>query len=311
VLPRAVFAQGGARARRLCWLSGAAPRSESYNVAFSEQLAKLGFVEGKNLTIEFASAEGRIERFPELAADLARRGCDAFLSPGSEASLVALKNATRDTPIVMVAIDYDPLERGHIAGLARPGGRITGVHQLQTALAEKRIEVLRELLPQAKRIGVLADGLTADTLKATQGAAKRLGFELVVHEFKRAPYDYEAAFADFGRAKLDAFLPLPSGFFVPARKKIPELALKYRLPGVFNNPLWVEAGGLLSYGTNLADMFRRAAEKMAKVLGGAKPADIPVEQPTLVEMVVNMKTAKALGVTIPQGIWFRAERIIE
>jgi putative ABC transport system substrate-binding protein len=153
--------------------------------------------------------------------------------------------------------------------------------------------------------------LTADTLKATRGAAQRLGFELVVHEFRSAPYDYDAAFADFARAKAEAFLPLPSGFFVPARKRIPELALQHRLPGIFNNPLWVEAGGLLSYGTNLVDMFSRAAEKMAKVLSGAKPADIPVEQPTVVEMVINMKTAKAIGVTMPQGIWFRAERVIE
>ena len=185
------------------------------------------------------------------------------------------------------------------------------MHQLQTALAEKRIEVLRELLPQVNRVGVLADVATADTLKASQGAAKRYGIVLHVHELKSAPYDYEAAFADFARAKVEAVVPLPSGFFVPARKVVPALALKYRLPAIFNNYLWAEAGGWISYGTNLSEMYRRAADQMVKVLKGAKPAEIPVEQPTVVERVINMKTAKTLGITIPQGVWFRAERIIE
>ena len=152
---------------------------------------------------------------------------------------------------------------------------------------------------------------TADTLKASLSAAKRFGIELHVHEFKSAPYDFEAAFAEFARAKVDALLPLPSGFFVPARKTIPQLALKYRLPSLFNNYLWAEEGGLMSYGTNLSEIYRRAADQMAKVLRGVKPADIPFEQPTVVEMVINMKTAKALGITIPQGVWFRAERVIE
>ena len=309
--PRIALAQKPARVHRVCALSSASGRTEPYYVAFVDQLAKLGFVEGKNLTFDFRGAGGRAEKLPELAAELARQDCDVFLAPGSEALLVAVKQATRDTPIVMVAVDYDPVERGHILSLARPGGRITGVHVLQTALAEKRIEVLRELLPQAKRVGVLADLSTTDTLKATQGVAKRYGIDLLVHEFKNVPYDYEAAFGDLARAKVEAVVPLTSAFFVPARKKIPELALKYRLPAIFNNYLWAEAGGLMSYGTNLSEMFRRAADQMAKVLKGAKPADIPVEQPTVVEMVINMKTAKALGITIPQGVWFRAERVIE
>ena len=292
-------------------MSGAAPRTESYNVAFVDQLHKLGFVEGKNLAIEFRTAEGRSERFPELAAELARQGCDAFLSTGSESNLEAIKRATRDAPIIMVAADYDPVDRGHIASLARPGGRITGVHHLQSSLAEKRIELLRELLPQAKRFGVIADAASADQLKVSRVAAQRFGVELVVHAFKSAPYDFEAAFSDFVNAKVDAVLALASSFFVPGRRSITALALKHRLPGMFNNYLWAETGGLMSYGTSFPDMFRRAASQMAKVLKGAKPADIPVEQPTVVELVINMKTAKALGLTIPQGVWFRAERIIE
>ena len=311
VLPATALAQKSARVHRVCWLSAAALRTESYNLAFIDQLRKHGFVEGHNLEIVFRTAEGSVARYPELTADLARQGCDVYFSTGSEANLVAIKKVARDTPIVIAAIDYDPVETKHIGSLARPGGQITGVHQLQTSLAEKRIEVLKELLPQVSRVGVLADIATADTLKASQSAAKRYGIALHVHEFKTAPYDYDAAFADFARAKVEAVVPLASGFFVMARKKIPELALKYRLPAIFNNYLWAEAGGLMSYGTNLSEMYRRAADQMAKVLKGAKPADIPVEQPTVVEMVINMKTAKTLGINIPQGVWFRAERIIE
>ena len=311
LFPRVTLAQMPARVHRVCWLSAAALRTEAYNLAFIDQLRKLGFVDGQNLHIEFRTAGGNVARFPELAVDLARQGCDVYFSTGAEANLVAIKQVARNTPIVMAAIDYDPVERGHIASLARPGGQITGVHQLQTALAEKRIEVLRELLPRATRFGVLADIATADTLKASQSAATRYGIELHVHEFKAAPYDFEAAFADFARTKVEAVVPLPSGFMVPARKRIPALALTYRLPAIFNNYLWAEEGGLISYGTNLSEMYRRAAVQMSRVLKGVKPAEIPVEQPTVVEMVINMKTAKALGLTIPQGVWFRAERIIE
>jgi putative ABC transport system substrate-binding protein len=233
--------------QRVCWLSGASGRGgQPYYVAFVDRLAKQGFVEGQNLAIEFRAAEGRADRLPQLAADLERQACSVFLAPGSEPTLLAVKQASRDTPIVMVAADYDPVAKGHVKSLAKPGGRITGVHVLQTALIEKRIEVLKELLPQAKRFGVLADVATIDQLSAAAAAAKRVGVELQVYEFKKAPYDYEAAFADFQRGKADAVLPLGSQFFATARKQVTELALKHRLPGVFNHSLWAEAGGLLS-----------------------------------------------------------------
>jgi putative ABC transport system substrate-binding protein len=298
--------------QRVCWLSGASSRGgQPYYVAFVDRLAKQGFVEGQNLAIEFRAAEGHADRLPRLAADLERQSCDVFLAPGSEPTLLAVKQVSRDTPIVMMAADYDPVAKGHVKSLAKPGGRITGVHVLQTALIEKRIEVLKELLPQAKRFGVLSDVATIDQLSAAAAAAKRVGIELQVYEFKKAPYDYEAAFAAFQRAKVDAVLPLGSQFFATARKQVTELALKYRLPGVFNHSLWAEAGGLLSYGTSFSDMFSRAADQISKILKGANPAEIPVEQPTVVELVINMKTAKALGITVPQGVWFRAERVIE
>jgi putative ABC transport system substrate-binding protein len=310
-LPRFALAQQAERTYRIGWLSSSAPRTEPYNIAFEQRLRELGFAEGRNLVIEFRTAEGRIERLPELADDLARQKCDVFLAPGNEAALAAIKQASRDTPIVMVANDYDPVATGHIASLARPGGRITGVSQLQSELPAKRLELLKELLPKAKRIAVFSDTVTAGQLKAVQAGAKRLGVALQVLEFKRAPYDYESAFAESGRAKAEALLVLVSGFFVPARRQITGLALKHRLPSMFGNFLWADAGGLLSYGPNFSAFYRRAAEQVSMILKGAKPAEMPVEQPTTFELVINLKTAKALGITIPQSIRFRADRVIE
>ncbi len=308
--PRFALAQQAERTYRVGWQS-TATRTELYNIAFVQRLRELGFVEGRNLVIEFRATEGRIERLPELAADLARQNCDVLLAPGTEANLAAIKQASRDTPIVMVAIDYDPVATGHIASLARPGGRITGVSQQQLELPTKRLELLKELLPRAKRIAVFSDTSTAGQLKAVQAGATRLGVALQVLEFTRTPYDYESAFAESVRAKAEALLVLTSGNFVPARRQIPELALKHRLPSMFGNAVWADAGGLLSYGPNFSDFYRRAAEQVSKILKGAKPADMPVEQPTTFERVINPKPAKALGITIPPVIRFRADRVIE
>jgi putative ABC transport system substrate-binding protein len=309
--PRFALAQQAERTYRVGWLASTGRRAEPYNIAFEQRLSELGFAEGRNLVIEYRATEGRIERLPELAADLARQNCDVLLVPGSEANLVAIKQASRDTPIVMVANDYDPVATGHIASLARPGGRITGVSQLQTELPAKRLELLKELLPKARRIAVFSDTATGGQLKAVQAGAKGLGVALQVLEFKRAPYDYESAFAESVRAKAEALLVLASGSFVPARRQIPELALKHRLPSMFGNSLWAEAGGLLSYGPNFSDFYRRAAEQVSMILKGAKPAEMPVEQPTTFELVINLKTAKALGITIPPLIRLRADRVIE
>ncbi len=309
--PRLAFAQQPGRTYRLCWLSSSAPRTETYNVALVQRLRDLGFVEGKNLVIEYRSADGRTERLAPLAEDLARQKCDAILALGTEANLLAIKNATRDTPIIVVATDYDPVATGHVASLARPGGRLTGVSHLQSELPAKRLELLREFMPGARKFAVLADTVSAGQLAVTQEAAKRLGVALVVHQLTRAPYDYDAAFAEFARAKPDAFLALASGLFVSARKTIPALALKYRLPSMFNNRLWAESGGLLSYGVNFAATYRRAAEQTAMVLNGAKPAEMPMEQGTAVELVVNLRTAKALGVAVPQSMVARADEVIQ
>lgn len=311
-MPGALRAQQQGRTYRLGWLSSGTPRNaEAYNLAFAERLRQLGFVEGRNLVIEFRNAEGRAERLPALAAELDRANCDVLFVPGGEPALAALKAATRDRPIVISANDYDPVERGHVASLAKPGGRITGVAHLTSQFSGKRLEVIREFVPGAKRVGVFTDVASESQLPAAAEAARRLGMTLQVFAFKATPYDYEAAFADFAKQKADALLMLSSGLFVPARTRIAELAIRHRLPGVYNNYLWAEAGGLVSYGANFSETYRRAADKVALVLKGTRPADIPVEQPTAVEMVVNLRTAKALGVKIPETVRARADRVIE
>jgi putative tryptophan/tyrosine transport system substrate-binding protein len=309
--PRVALAQPSERTQRLCWPSFASPRAESYNAAFIQRLHELGHVDGRNLVIDFAVAGGRLERQAEIVGELARRGCDVWVAPGNEQTLAAVEKASRDTPIIMVANDYDPVATGHIASLAQPGGRITGVAQLQSELPAKRLELLRELLPRARKVAVFTDGGTTGQLAAAQEGARRLGLALHVSEFKTPPYDYERAFADAARAKSDALLVFASAHFVPARRQIPALALKHRLPSIFGNYLWAEAGALLSYGPNFSEVYRRAAEKTSQVLKGAKPATLPVEEATAFELVINLKTMKALGIAIPPPVRLRADRVIE
>jgi ABC-type uncharacterized transport system substrate-binding protein len=309
--PLAAEAQEPQRTYRIGWLDSTGTRTESYQIAFVERLRELGFAEGRNLVIEFRTTNGREGKLVELAADLARRDCDLLLAPGTEAGLVALERATKNTPIVIVANDYDPVTTGHIASLAHPGGRITGVSQLQTELPAKRLELLKELLPRAKRIAVFADTATAGQLQSVQDGSRRQGVTLQVIEFTHAPYDYKTAFGESVRAHAEALLVLASGNFVSARDQIPELAIQHRLPSMFGNNLWARAGGLLSYGPDFSDFYRRAAEQVVRILNGARPADLPIEQPTRFELVINLRTAKALGLTIPRSLLVRADYVIQ
>lgn len=309
--PGLALAQSAERTYRVGWLDSTGGRNEPYQVAFVQRLGELGFVERRNLVIEFRTTQGRAERLPELAAELARLRCDVVLAPGTEAGLIAVEKATRDVPIVVVANDYDPVASGHVVSLARPGGRITGVSQLQSELPVKRLELLKDLLPKLRKVAVLSDVATVGQLNAVEAAAPPLGVTLHVIDFKHAPYDYEAAFAESVRAKAQALLALVSGNFVAARHLIPELALKHNLPSMFGNYLWAEAGGLVSYGPDFSNFYRRAAGKVALILNGAKPADIPLEQPSAVELVINLRTAKALGLTIPPAFRVRAARLID
>ena len=310
--PRWATAQTAGRSYRLGWLASTDSFKEPYSLALVQRLEELGFVEGKNLSIERRHGDAKVERLPGMAAELARLKCDVFFGGGPEAALAALTQASRDTPIVFVAVDFDPVATGDVASLARPGGRVTGVSAQQSTLPAKRLELLKEMLPSARKVAVFANEQTSAQLSLSQGTARRIGLALHVVEFKRPPFDYEAGFADAVRAKADALFVLGSGLWVPARHKIPELALKARLPTVFHAAQWAEAGGLMSYGFNFPGMWRRGAEMVASILRGDKKAgDIPMEQPTTFELVFNMKTAKALGVKIPQSMLVRADRVVE
>ena len=304
-------AQVAGRSYRIGWLSVGDSFKEPYSLAFVQRLGELGFVEGRNLSIERRHSDNRLENLPALTTELAKLKCDIFFGGGAEATLAALTNAGRDTPIVFVAVDFDPVATGDVASLARPGGRVTGVTAMQSSLPAKRLELLKEMLPGAGRVAVFTNEQTSAQLSLAQGTARRMGLALHVVDFKRPPFDYEAGFAEAVRAKADALFVLGSGLWVPARRKIPELALKSRLPTVFHQSQWVESGGLMSYGFNFQTMWRRGAEMVASILQGAKPRDLPMEQPTTFELVINLKTAKALGVVIPQSILIRADRVFE
>lgn len=310
-LPRWAGAQQAERVWRIGWIGTSDSIKEPYSQAFVQRLQELGFVDGRNLKIEYRHAAGRLDRLPDIAAELARLKPDVYFGGGTEASLAALKTTTGDTPIVIVAADFDPVATGHVTNLARPGGRITGVTPLQSVLPAKRLELLKELLPSAHKVAVFTNAGTVGQLEVTREAARRLGLTLHVAEFKREPFDYEAAFAEIARTRPDALFVLGSSLFVPARRLIPELAIKAKMPTMFHQAQWAEVGGLASYGFSFSDMYRRAAEQVAAVLRGAKVGDIPMEQGSKFELVINLHTAKALGLTVPQSIMLRADRVID
>ncbi len=309
---RPAAAQDAGRSYRVGWLgSTAASFTEPYSAAFVQRLRESGFVEGGNLTLERRQAEGRLDKLPALARELAELKCDVFFGSGLEASLAALVHASSDTPIVFVAVDFDPVATGDVASLSRPGGRVTGITALQSVLPAKRLELLKELLPGVSKVAVLSNEQTTEQLSVVQGTARRLGIPLHVVNFARPPFDYEAGFAEALGAKADALFVLGSGLWVPARKKIVELALKARLPAVFHHSQWAETGGLMSYGFDFPWMWRRGADMVATVLRGNKVGDIPMEQPTTFELAINMRTANSLGITIPPAILLRADKVFE
>jgi putative ABC transport system substrate-binding protein len=309
--PRLAWTQAAGRTYRVGWVSISNSFREPQALAFVQRLAELGFVEGRNLIIERRHGENKLENLPAISADLGKLKCDAYFGSGGDVNLAALTQASRDTPIVFVAVDFDPVATGDVASLARPGGRVTGITALQSELPAKRLELLKELSPGMGKVAVFTNEQTVAQFAMVQGTARRLGLALHVVDFKRPPFDYKAGFADASRAKADALFVLGSGLWVPARRQITDLALKARLPTMFHNAQWVDAGGLMSYGFNFEKMWRRGAEMLASILRGAKPGEMPMEQPTEYELVFNRKTAKALGIRIPQSLLVRADRVIE
>lgn len=275
-----------------------------------KRLKELGYVEGKNLVIDYRSSEGVPERYPALARELIRAKSDLILAIGSERSVRALLEAKAVAPVVIVATTYDPVKAGIISSLRRPGGNITGMFFPIFELAAKHMELMREIVPKAKRYLVLADPFTDSQLEVVRKAAEQLRVEIVVERFEALPYDFDSAFVKGKAAGTDAVIVLDSTAWGPMRK-IAELAAKHRLPSVVNVQHIGEPEFLIGYGANFNTAFVRLGDIMASILKGVKPADIPLEQPTQFELVVNQKTAKALGIKIPASIMLRATRVIE
>ena len=279
--------------------------------AFRQGLRELGYVEGKNIVIDWRSAEEKLDRLPALAADLVRLKVDIVLTGGSSPTRAA-KEATTTIPIVM-AQDADPVGSGFVASLARPGGNITGLSTLAPELSGKRLEILKEVVPKLSRVAVLGNSTepgNAQMLGETERAAVVFGVKLEYVDVL-SPKDIETAFRTASKARADAVLELPSFVFNSHRTEIANLEVKSQLPAVYPQREFAEDGGLMSYGVSYTDLFRRAATYVDKILKGAKPADLPVEQPTRFEFVINLKTAKALNLTIPQSVLFRADRVIK
>jgi putative ABC transport system substrate-binding protein len=274
--------------------------------AFLQGMRDLGYVDGKNIVIEYkGDPERREDRLPELAADLVRQKVDVIVALDPPAARAA-KNATKTIPIVMRST-ADPVQAGLVASLARPGGNITGVTSISTELYGKRLELLKEVIPRLSRVGVLRspDRNNAGNLKEMEIATRSLNLQLQTFEV-RSRTDFENAFTTAGKERVQALITIRNPLFNAERKRIAELAIKSRLPAIYDDRAYIDGGGLMSYGTNLADLYRRAATYVDKILKGAKPADLPVEQPTKFELVINLKAAKQIGLTIPPNVLARA-----
>ena len=311
-VPLAAQGQQAAKAAQIGLLSSfSSSDTAAWHEAFRQGLRDLGWIEGRNIKIEYRYAEGRIDRLPVLAADLVRLKVDLIVTSVTPDALAA-KNATQVIPIVMAAAG-DVTVTGLVASLARPGGNITGLSQMNPELAGKRLELLREIVPNLTRVAVLwnpEDTISALTWKEIQLPARGSGIELHSLEV-RSPSDIGKAFEGATRVRAGALAIMPSPVFVTNLRRLADLAVRNRLPSIFHVPDFVVAGGLVAYGPNRSDLFRRAATYVDRILKGAKPGDLPVEQPTKFELTINMKTAKALGLPIPQSILLRADQVIE
>jgi putative ABC transport system substrate-binding protein len=312
--PLAARAQQAAKVARIGYLAGNQAASPHLPEAFHQGLRDLGYVEGRNVVIELRDAEGKFERLPALAAELVALKVDVIVAPSTLAALAA-KQATRTLPIVFIGAN-DPVTDGLVASLARPGGNVTGLATLVSELVGKYLELLKQALPEVSRVAFLwhpggsGERTERDMLKAAEAAARALGVRLQFVEV-RGPEDFDRAFSDMTRARAGALTVFGSSMFVSERRRLADLAAKNRLPGMYPIREFVDAGGLMAYGPNNADLLRRAATYVDKILKGAKPGDLPVEQPTKFELVINLKTAKALGLTIPQSVLGRADEVIQ
>ena len=313
VVPLLAVAQPVGKARRLGLLisgssSDFAPRIE----AFRHGLRDLGYIEGRNIIIEYRFAEGQADRLPALVADLVRLQVDVLVIDGNLA-IRAAQHATTTIPIVMAVSGGDPVGQGVVASLARPGGNITGLSLMLPEVSGKRLELLREAVPTLSHVAVLwnPDG-SGSTLvfKETQTAAHALGLQLQSLEVRR-PDEFAQAFAAMTREHADALVVISNELFFGHRRQLAELTVRHRLPAMFHLREYAEAGGLMAYGADAADMYRRAATYVDKILKGAMPADLPVEQPVKFVLVINLKAAKTLGITMPPSLLLLADEVIQ
>ncbi len=312
-----VFAESGhaqaqqpARMPKIGWLQSGFGTGRGFAV-FRQALRDLGYVEGKNVTIEHRSAEGKLDRLTAAADELARLKVDVFLTSSTDEAIAA-KNATRTIPIVFYGV-ADPVAAGLIDGLARPGGNITGFTSITAVLAGKRLELLKETIPKLSRVAVLWDPKNKgfdQPWKESQISARELGLQLHSMEVSNAD-KFEAAFKEAIKSRSTALATTSTSIVNAYQKLIADLALKNRLPAISSRGDFVESGGLMSYGPDRDEQYKRAAVYVDKILKGSKPADLPVEQPTKFELLINLKTAKALGLTIPSVVMMRAEKVIK
>jgi putative ABC transport system substrate-binding protein len=310
--PLAVKAQQTGKVYRIGFLGNSTAALEANLVGpFREGLRELGYVEGRNVQIEYRWGEGKYERFPELVAELVALKVDVLVTAGTPAAL-AVKRATTTIPLVMVAVG-DPVGTGLVASLARPGGSMTGLTSIAPDLEGKRLELLREAVPKLSRVSVIwnpANPFHVTAEKEARSAAQVL--QMKVHSVGvRTAQELDPAFVAIVKERPGAFIVLADRIFLHNRGRIVDFAARNRLPAVYAYRELVEAGGLMSFGPNYADMHRRAATFADKILKGAKPADLPVEQPTKFELLINLKTARALGLTIPPSLLARADQVIQ
>ena len=308
-------AQQPKKVPRIGYLSNLDPATESVRAeAIRLALRELGYIEGQNIAIEYRYAEGKLDRVPELAAELVRLKVDIIVVAGGTGAIRAAKNATKTIPIVMVGAGLDPVEAGLIESLARPGGNVTGLTNLGPELGGKRLELLKEAVPKVARVAVLYDPAgPASVLEVKEilpVAARALRLTLQPWEV-RAADGFEKVFAALNKQRPDGLYVTGGHLMNANEKRIVGFALKSRLPSVYVSREAVDAGGLMSYGADLADSYRRVAYYVDRILKGAKPADLPVEQPTKFELVINLKTAKQIGLTIPPEVLARANRVIK
>ncbi len=311
-LPLSAAGQPAGKVPRLCFLTfdPGTPQSSRFD-SFFQGLRDLSYVDGKTITIDYLSAEGRSDRYPAMVAECLRLKADIIAVTTTPAGRAA-KNATRTIPIVMVGLG-DPVATGMVASLAHPGGNVTGLTIMSSQIVAKRFELLREMVPGISRVLVFAylvDPIAAPQVKELENAARSLGVKLLVQDIRSAE-DIPAAFDAAAKWGAEGVLTTAASIFTVNRKRVVELAAQHRLPGLYASRETVEAGGLMWFGPNNPDLFRRTAVYVDKVLKGAKPADLPVEQPTKFEFVINSKTAKSLGRTIPQALLLRADQVIE